>query len=141
MITKLNSNPLFLEVSAIVIENQPALKNPRMKSIQMILYSYFLIKFNDNNIDVNINLVPANSKLKFNIKNDEIEKINQIKNKYMKGKKLAIEYCRHFIKDSDDKLTFFKRCLGWIAFLTRDKFILLNFYSFRIITREFIELE
>jgi hypothetical protein len=107
MINKLNSNPLFLEVSGIVIENQPVLKNPRMKSIQMILYSYFLIKFNDHNINVKINLVPANSKLKFNIKNDEIEKINEIKNKYMKGKKLAIEYCRHFIKDTNDKLIFF----------------------------------
>ena len=35
--------PELLNVDIVVIENQPSLKNPQMKSIQMILYSYFLI--------------------------------------------------------------------------------------------------
>ena len=34
----------FLNVNTVCIENQPALKNPIMKSVQMIIYSYFLIK-------------------------------------------------------------------------------------------------
>ena len=33
----------LLNVDYVVIENQPSLKNPQMKSIQMILYSYFII--------------------------------------------------------------------------------------------------
>ena len=103
MITKLDNNPLFLQVSGIVIENQPVLKNPRMKSIQMILFTYFLMKL-DN---IKINLVPANSKLKFNIKNDTIEEILKIKNKYMKSKKLGIEYCRYFIRNDTSNLIYF----------------------------------
>ena len=40
---KLHEKPNLLDVDIVVIENQPSLKNPAMKSIQMILYSYFLI--------------------------------------------------------------------------------------------------
>jgi hypothetical protein len=40
---KLHELPQLLDVDSVVIENQPSLKNPQMKSIQMILYSYFLI--------------------------------------------------------------------------------------------------
>jgi hypothetical protein len=40
---KLYEIPQLLDVDIVVIENQPSLKNPQMKSIQMILYSYFLI--------------------------------------------------------------------------------------------------
>ena len=40
---KLQEKPQLLNVDVVVIENQPSLKNPQMKSIQMILYSYFLI--------------------------------------------------------------------------------------------------
>jgi hypothetical protein len=40
---KLYEKPQLLDVDRVVIENQPCLKNPQMKSIQLILYSYFLI--------------------------------------------------------------------------------------------------
>lgn len=40
---KLNQHDFLLDVDAVVIENQPSLKNPKMKSIQMIVYSYFLM--------------------------------------------------------------------------------------------------
>ena len=40
---KLHEVPQLLNVDIVIIENQPSLKNPQMKSIQMILYSYFLI--------------------------------------------------------------------------------------------------
>lgn len=40
---KLHEKSQLLDVDIVVIENQPSLKNPKMKSIQMILYSYFLI--------------------------------------------------------------------------------------------------
>lgn len=40
---KLNAIPELLQVDYVYIENQPSLKNPQMKSIQMILYSYFLM--------------------------------------------------------------------------------------------------
>ena len=103
MIDKLDANPHFLDVSHVVIENQPVLKNPKMKSIQMILFSYFLIKKKT----IKLHLVSAGSKLKFNIKNEETDKIDKLTNKYLKRKKLAVEYCKHFIKEDDSKLNYF----------------------------------
>ena len=41
---ELDSKPLFSQVSNISLENQPSAKAPKMKSIQMILYSYFVMK-------------------------------------------------------------------------------------------------
>ena len=46
----------FMKAEYILIENQPCMKNPTMKSIQMILYSYFLIKGLKNN-DSNIHTI------------------------------------------------------------------------------------
>ena len=40
---KLHEHPFLLDVDTVAIENQPSLKNPKMKSIQMIVYSYFLM--------------------------------------------------------------------------------------------------
>ena len=64
---KLNEIPLLLDVDQVIIENQPSLKNPKMKTIQMILYSYFLILGkiikNDHNIE-KIEFCSASNKLK-----------------------------------------------------------------------------
>ena len=68
---KLHEIPELLNVDIVVIENQPSLKNPQMKSIQMILYSYFLILGkvigNGNNSSSyieNIDFCSASNKLK-----------------------------------------------------------------------------
>ena len=67
---KLYEIPQLLNVDCVVIENQPSLKNPQMKSIQMILYSYFLIlgKVIGNNGNScyieNIDFCSASNKLK-----------------------------------------------------------------------------
>ena len=63
---KLHENNFLLDVDAVVIENQPSLKNPKMKSIQMIVYSYFLIfgkVLNENKIK-QIDFCNASNKLK-----------------------------------------------------------------------------
>jgi hypothetical protein len=106
LIVKLNEKKeALLNVKNIVIENQPVLKNPTMKSIQIILYTYYLMnKLGD---DYTIKLVPANSKLKFDITTPRIEEIKKMTNKYQKNKKLSIEYCRHFIKDDKKLLEYF----------------------------------
>ena len=44
LIKKLDENKRLIDVENIFIENQPVLKNPTMKTIQIILYSYYLIK-------------------------------------------------------------------------------------------------
>ena len=46
MVQELDKHPNFLECDSVIVENQPSLKNPTMKSIQMMVYSYFLIRLN-----------------------------------------------------------------------------------------------
>jgi len=90
----------FLNVDLVVIENQPALKNPTMKSIQMILYSYFLIQgvtSADSSID-SIQMINARNKLKA-YTGPPIQ--CDIKDRYKKTKFLGIEYCRYMINQSE----------------------------------------
>ena len=55
----------FLDVDIICIENQPALKNPTMKTIQMIIYTYFLIKgITSDKLISDIQMINARNKLK-----------------------------------------------------------------------------
>ena len=44
LIRELDKRSELLQSDHILIENQPAFKNPKMKSIQMILYTYYLLK-------------------------------------------------------------------------------------------------
>lgn len=92
----------FLDVDVVCIENQPALKNPTMKSIQMIIYSYFLIKgvSNSNSKIDKIEMINARNKLKA-YDGDNIE--CDIKDKYKKTKFLGIKYCEKMIVDNEEK--------------------------------------
>jgi len=90
----------FLKVDLVVIENQPALKNPTMKSIQMILYSYFLIQgvTNDDSSIDSMQMINARNKLKAYTG----PKVDcDIKDKYKKTKFLGIEYCKYMINQSN----------------------------------------
>ena len=65
---KLDSIPSLLDnIQRVCIENQPTLKNPTMKTIQIILYSYFLIRgvtdLKENPIQL-ISFISATNKLK-----------------------------------------------------------------------------
>lgn len=99
---ELDKNPLFIKCDNIIIENQPVLKNPKMKSIQIMLYSYFLIK--NKNIN-DIQLINASNKLKVYKGKLEIEVqtiLDEIKDKYKKNKMTAIEHCRTMIKNQNE---------------------------------------
>ncbi len=104
MVNILDKKDNFLNVDWVLIENQPALKNPTMKSIQMILYSYFLINgvSNQDSLIENIEMINARNKLKA-YKGPVIE--CDIKDKYKKTKFLGIEYCKCMINENniDDK--------------------------------------
>ena len=96
---QLDQNPLFSKCENIIIENQPVLKNPTMKSIQIMLYSYFLIK--NKNINI-IKLVNASNKLKVykgKISDEEQEKLSKIKDKYRRNKMTAILHASLMIND------------------------------------------
>lgn len=113
IVKKLEEKDNFLNVDLVIIENQPALKNPTMKSIQMMLYTYFLIKGvtnNESSIE-NIELINARNKLKA-YKGPKIE--CDIKDKYKRTKYLGIEYCKYMIIDS-------KQDEQWINLFTQSK--------------------
>lgn len=88
------------EITHVLIENQPALKNPTMKSVQMIIYTFFIMNgiMNDNSTIENLHMVNARNKLKV-YKGPPIE--CHKKNKYNKNKFLSVEYCKHMITNED----------------------------------------
>jgi hypothetical protein len=111
MVEILKKKENFIEVDLVVIENQPALKNPTMKSIQMILYTYFLIEgvTNNNSSIESIELINARNKLK--AYTGPIVPCD-IKDKYKRTKFLGIQYCLSMIIDQQDQ---------WINLFTTSK--------------------
>ena len=55
----------FLDCNVVALENQPCLKNPVMKSIQMIIYGYFIHRgVIQKDIPMYVRLISATNKLK-----------------------------------------------------------------------------
>ena len=89
-------------IQYVLIENQPALKNPTMKSIQMIIYTFFIMEGlmnNDSNINIVI-MINARNKLKV-YKGPKIE--CNLKGKYSQNKFLSVEYTKCMIKDDNEE--------------------------------------
>ena len=97
-----------LNIDVVLIENQPAMKNPKMKMIETIIYSYFIIKGlnNESSKISKVLLVNAKNKLSF-YDGDKI--ICKSKSKYSQNKYLGIEYTKYYLKknNSIDKLEYF----------------------------------
>lgn len=100
--------PDFMEVDEILIENQPSLRNPTMKTLATLLYSYFVIrgitdtKRTKSNIK-EVRFVSPSNKLKVDKtttmktlkKEDDSSKI------YKMTKKLGEKYCKALISKND----------------------------------------
>lgn len=100
IVEKLDEKPDFLNVDIVLIENQPALKNPTMKSIQMILYTYFLIEgIKTLKTIKDILMINARNKLKA-YTGPPIQ--CDIKDRYKKTKFLAVKYCDSMIHENTD---------------------------------------
>ena len=101
MINELNSKEDFLNHDVICIENQPALKNPVMKTVQMILYSYFMIEGATKDKAVEqVHMINARNKLKV-YKGPPVE--CKFKEKYKRNKYLSVEYTKNMILNQDNK--------------------------------------
>ena len=101
MINELNLKEDFLNHEVICIENQPALKNPTMKTVQMILYSYFMIEGATKDKPVSeVHMINARNKLKV-YKGPEVE--CKFTDKYKKNKYLSVEYTKLMILEEDNK--------------------------------------
>ena len=105
---ELDNIPELLDAHVVLLENQPVLKNPTMKSMQMFLYSYYVLKGYQNeqkNVN-NIQCYMASKKLdliKFvsedvyrNIKGE----IKNVKSQYSKNKKMAIRLTENLLKNN-----------------------------------------
>lgn len=112
LIKMLDQRPHLLDANVITIENQPAFKNPKMKSIQMIIYTYFNIRGRvdvegDQNFINRILFLSASNKLKVKFDTKiEVDKKVDTKNKYKKNKELAKLYCLEFLKEENWKIFF-----------------------------------
>lgn len=107
MIKKLDQLNLLSECDIILIENQPSLKNPIMKSVQMLLFSYCIIRgFIDNLILTDLRLISAQNKLK---KCQQIDIFKDRSKNYKDRKKLAIDYCKYIIDNDINNLDFFNQ--------------------------------
>jgi hypothetical protein len=96
----LDEKPHFLETNVVLIENQPALKNPTMKSVQMMVYMYFMVKgisATDSPIE-NLEMINARNKLKA-YTGPPIP--CEIKDRYKRTKFLGIQYCSSMIQDNE----------------------------------------
>ena len=101
MINELNSKEDFLNHEIICIENQPALKNPTMKTVQMILYSYFMIEGATKDKPVEqVHMINARNKLKV-YKGPEVD--CKFTDKYKKNKYLAVEYTKVMILEEEQQ--------------------------------------
>ena len=121
----------ILDTSIILLENQPVLKNPTMKSMQMFLYSYYLIRLLDktkttvneraSNVnttsilnDKTIQCYCASKKLdliKFLPVLDQkriMDYIDTVNSGYQKNKKMAIMMVETVLKENTKWLDFFK---------------------------------
>lgn len=89
------------EVGSVLIENQPALKNPVMKSIQMMIYTFFVMDgvMSETSKIEKIHMVNARNKLKV-YKGPKIE-CNK-KGKYAQNKYLSVEYTKEMIKNEEE---------------------------------------
>jgi hypothetical protein len=95
------NNHLWTNIDQVIFENQPVLKNPKMKSIQMILYSYFLHKKCVDNTGIGV-LKFYSAKRKLEIKGLLIDVSNLDKTEYSDRKKMSKIYTREVLKQLED---------------------------------------
>ena len=91
-------------IDIVLLENQPVLKNPTMKSVQMLLYGYFIMKGLKEKKVKEIKCYSANQKNKLisllEDKQQEYikDKLKDTKSKYTKNKKESIMITERIIK-------------------------------------------
>lgn len=100
----------FLDVDYVLIENQPSLINPTMKTISSLIYGYFLLrgvidKPNDklNKKISEIRFISPQNKLKINSKTKEIldkDNFETKRQEYVMTKDLGKKYCKSLIQDT-----------------------------------------
>lgn len=103
LVEALDNKPELFSADKVLIENQPSLKNPRMKAISSTIYDYYLIrgifdkKYNSKITQVKY-MSPSN-KIKLSKDKKLVKEADKTK-KYKLTKKLAVDYVKALL-DSD----------------------------------------
>ena len=85
-------------IDQVLIENQPVQKNPTMKTIQIVVYTYFVHAKVVGRQVININFISANRKNKYTEKFDiQVE----CKTKYQQNKKRAIACAKLLVEHTE----------------------------------------
>lgn len=134
--SELDKRPELCYVDYVIIENQPALVNPIMKTVQIIILSYFSFKYSPEKpfLVQNIN-AKRKEKLPDNdpdwedseYKKQYLERIGKIKSKYTRRKLLCFYYAKLCLETSpemqdfllthqkqDDLTDSFLMCTEWL---------------------------
>ena len=108
LFTKLDSDKDLIQVEEVLIENQPSLKNPNMKTIATILYSYFVMrgiidKERTKSPIHNVKFISPSNKLKVDksITQNKLEGAKDSREFYEITKGLGKIYCTTLIKESE----------------------------------------
>jgi len=101
---------IFLyKIKYAIIENQPTLKNPRMKAIADTLYTWILIRgINDRKIIKSIHLISPSNKLK-KYAGELINSENKYKKTKLKSIEVVSDYLNNHNKEKYDYLQLFKK--------------------------------
>lgn len=110
LVLELDKRPNLLNANTVVVENQPVLKNPRMKAISSTVYDYFLIRgiVDKEKTNSNVTLVKymlACNKLKLANDGDKQQLVKlkgQEAKTYKLTKALGIKYCLELIKPYEE---------------------------------------
>jgi hypothetical protein len=107
MFSKLDADKDLIQIEEVLIENQPSLKNPNMKTIASILYSYFvmrgLIDKEKKSIIKNVKFISPSNKLKVDksVTQNNLDKAKDKKEYYDITKGLGKIYCLALIKENE----------------------------------------
>ncbi len=110
LINILDTHDEFMECKEVLIENQPAMKNPVMKRIATTLYTYFIMKSSTTSKHpnckiTNVKFICPSNKLKLSPKT--IQQINDTDNErkaYILTKQMSVHICLALLKcDPDTK--------------------------------------
>jgi hypothetical protein len=87
------------DVAYVFIENQPVQKNPTMKSLQMIVFTFFMSQRYIHNPNMVVRLVSACNKLKvLHAKDCDLTSIKPTKSKYTQTKKQSVAITKHYLE-------------------------------------------
>ncbi len=108
---KLDQLPEITQVDKVVIENQPSLKNPKMKTMQIIILSYFVWQQRQASCPISkIDCFAPRNKLNVyqGDKRKEIEESITCKSVYSRTKRLSVEFTKDMISSQTKWLELIK---------------------------------